>query len=313
MPDTPETDTTPTPDGQGTPAPAEPTTPVTPEPTAPAEPEDVQPTDAPTTQPDGGQGLIAPYLEGVDETHRDAVADVLERYRQDSDAQVTHKFEALKQYQQYAEDPTQLEVPVALYENLMEQPLQTVQWIIERFKTEGGIDLGSQLLEALNAEPAEPATETTPAEDDPKDKPLTMAELERYEQEKAQQARQSEDSQRRRELAKGWLDEATTSAGLELGEGDVSVRHAILSHAAQLAPQFKHLGEKAGQEAIKTAVEAFTNRFGKTTPGTPGEQTPEPVTANGGTPPAPAEADMTDPKARREFMKSILTAQNSQE
>lgn len=307
---TTETDTSPATDSQGT-APAEPAAPVD---TTPAtEPADggVQPSADAKTQPDGGQGLIAPYLEGVDEAHRDAVADVLERYRKDSDAEIGTKLEALSRFQQYADDPSYLETPVALYENLMQSPLDTVQFILEQFETEAGINLKAQLLEALNT-PDEPDPQADP-ETDPKDKPLTVAEWERLQEQKAQEERQAAEAQRRRELTKGWLDEAAETAGLELTDEDTGLRRAILEHAAQVMPKFKHLGEQAGQKAIQTAVEAFVNRFGNTPPGNPGGEGNEPVTANGGTPPAPEQSDLSDPSARKAFMKQALAALQTQE
>lgn len=285
--------------------------PVTPSSEAPDGGVQPTPTDA-TQQPQhGGQELIAPYLEGVSEEHRDVVADALERYRQDSDANITKRFEELNRFKAYAEDPQALETPVALYENLMEDPKGTVQWILDQFAA-GGIDLRSQLLgEAPAGDPA-PAAPGSEGET-PEDKPLTVAEWQRLEEEREAAKQQKAETERRRELAKGWFEEATKQHGLEVGEQDIAVRQAILQHAASLIPQFRHLGDEAGKAAVTTAVEAFVNRFGKTTPAPAGDPTPEPTVAAGGTPPAPVEPDLTDPKARKAWMLQRIGGSQNQE
>lgn len=287
------------------------------QPSTPAEPvAGVQPTTPEaTTQPDGGQGLIAPYLEGVDEAHRDIVTDVLEKYRKDSDANVTKRFEELNGFKQYAESPEALQAPVFLYERLMEEPLETIQWVLERFETEAGVDLKSQLKAALTGEPAEPAPTAEPT-DDPDDRPLTRREWEQLEQQREQDRQAEQQTAQRRELAEGWLNEAAQTHGLTLTAGtDVAVRHAILTHAAQLLPTFKSHGAEAGKAAIATAVEAFVNTYrggpkaaSDTTP------TPEPKVADGGTPPAPSEVtDLTDEKARKAYMLAMLQGSKNQE
>lgn len=296
------------------------TAPPAPEPQPSVEPSgqepspEVQPSDDAGAQPDGGQGLIAPYLEGVGEDHRDVVADALERYRQDTDARVTKKFEQLNAYQQYAQDPAELETPVALYENLLEKPLDTVQWIFEQFN-EAGIDLRAQLMEQATGQPQSQAPEPTPSPEDDPDRPMTRREFEQLQQEQQRAAQQQQEAAQRRTTVEGWLNEATQSHGLELGNEDVAVKQAILTHAAQLLPKLSKYGDEAGKHAINTAVEAFTNRFGKSASEQqdPSNPAPEPRVADGGTPPAPQQPDLSDPVKRKEWMLARLVGSNSQE
>jgi hypothetical protein len=253
--------------------------------------------------------LIAAYLEGVDESHRDVVADALNKYRADTDARVTKKFEQLNAYQQYAPDPQQLETPVALYENLLDRPLDTVKWIFDQF-SEAGIDLRAELLKEAQ-EPTEAAQPQTDPTDDP-DRPLTYAEFQKLEQQRAEQAREQQAQEQRRQTVEGWFNEATASKGLELSNEDVAVKQAILTHAAQLLPKLSKYGNEAGKVAIETATEAFINRFGK--PAAPKQDpSPEPRLADGGTPPAPPAPDLSDAKTRKAWMLAQLTGSNTQE
>jgi hypothetical protein len=272
----------------------------------------VQPETDATTQPDGGQGLIARYLEGVDGPERDIVAEKLEAFRRDQDANVTRKFEELNRFQSYVPEGAgveYLETPLALYENLMESPLETVQWVLDQFQKQG-IDLRSQLL----GEGAQPAPElAAPEGADDANRPLTVAEWQRLQEE--QRAAQAEEAEaaRRREVAQGWFDEATTKHGLNLTDEDIAVKQAILTHASQLVGQFRHLGDQAGKAAIETATEAFVNRFGKS-PAPANPTTPEPKVATGGTPPSPQDKqEFATPAERKAFMLARLQAQATQE
>lgn len=311
---------TPTDPGQGS-APVDTASVETPSPVeeAPAvvEPTDgVQPGDDATAQPDGGQGLIAKYLEGVDEAHRDVVAEALERQRQDSDAQVTKRFERLSQLEEYLPEgatPDYLSVPVALYENLMQSPVETLRWVFDQFQA-NGVDLKSQLLEAADtADPQEPAPQDDPADDD-LDRPLTRRELLELQEQQRQEAEAERVRAQNRELAKSWFEEAAADHGLTLDENDVAVRTAVLQHAAQIMPQLSHLGaQEAPKQAIATAVEAFVNRF-RSAPQEPAATTTEPTVATGGTPPAPPEPGSLDSASdRRAFMRDFITGLKTQE
>lgn len=258
--------------------------------------------EAQSTETPSGQDLIAPYLEGVDDSVRDTVAERLEQYRKDADANFNKRFEQtsgqLDAYKQYAEDPSQLEVPVGLYENLMSSPVDTLEWVAERFQQELGVDLRAQLLEKWGGQ--KPAEAPQGQEQDPAEQPLTRAQLEQWHAEQ-EQARQEQQAQAEaRKTTEGWLQEATTAAGLELGEGDIVLKEAILRHAAQVMPQVRD-----GKQAIQMAVEAITNRFA---PKAPKQQAPAPKVATGGTAPGQPAPDYTDQKVRREAMLSMLTA-----
>lgn len=257
--------------------------------------------DAPAAPEPSGQDLIAPYLEGVDETVRDVVQERLERYRQDADANFNKRFEQtskqLEGYRQFAEDPSQLEVPVGLYENLMSSPVDTLEWVADRFKEEMGVDLRAQLLEKWGQQAPAPDPQT---QQDPNEQPLTRAQLEAWHQEQEQAKQQEQAQAEARKTTEGWLKEATTAAGLELGEGDIVLKEAILRHAAQVMPQVRD-----GKQAIQMAVEAITNRFA---PKPKPKQDPVPKVATGGTAPGQPAPDYSDQKTRREAMLAMLTA-----
>lgn len=260
-------------------------------------------------QPQSGQDFIAPYLEGVDPSIRDTVAERLEQYRKDNDANVTKRFEQtnaqLKAYQDLAEDPAHLETPVALYENLMQDPKGTLKWVVDQFQSEMGVDLRAELLKEWGATPGEQPAEQTPAQDpnDP-DAPLTRKQFEALQAEQRQQAEQAEQQAQARAQADGWLKEAATKHSLEIGDGDVVLKEAILRQAAQLMPSVRD-----GQKAIQMAVEAFTNRFAPKPQTKPGGLT----VAEGGTPAAPPQVDWKDPKQRQEAMLSMLKASQNPE
>lgn len=266
----------------------------------------VQPRQDTQPQPDGGQGLIASYLEGVEGSARDIVAEKLEAFRKDQDANVGSKLEDLSRFRGYLPEGAgvdYLETPVALYENLMQSPLETVQWILGEFEKQG-TDLRSQLIAAAEAPTEEP--DATDGADDP-NRPMTRAEFEQLQQEQREQATQEAENTRRRTVAEGWFTEASKKHGLELGEGDAAYKQAILQQAAALMPQLKHLGEAAGKQAIETSMEAFVNRFGKSTPAPADPHSPGPKLATGGNAPSPQEpAELATQKDRRAFMLARL-------
>lgn len=305
-----ETQTAPVEEGQGASAPeggsVEAELTQTPEP-------GVQPeTDGAEEQPQAGQDFIAPYLADVPEQHREVVADVLEKYRKDSDANVTKKFEQLNAYQAYAPEPEMLETPVAIYENLMERPVDTLEWVIQRFQDEAGVDLKSQLLERLGVE-GQASEEPTPAsdEDDP-NRPMTRAEFEKLQQEQRESAQAERQRQQQIQTVEGWLSEAVKNHGLDIEENDVVLKEAILKQAATLMPKFKRQhGDDAGRVAVDTAVEAFSNRFGRTSAPSP-DPSPEPRVADGGMPPAPAEPTLETAEDRKRFMLSRLGLNNQE-
>lgn len=295
---------------QGPPAadPVEPATVATD--TAPEVQPGTPPDGAQSTPPEGGgQDFIAPYLEGVDESIRDTVAERLEQFRKDQDANVNKRFEQttsrLKAYEDLATDPAHLETPVALYENLMQDPKGTLQWVVEQFKTEMGVDLRAELLKEWGQAPTgeQPAGEQAQDPNDP-DAPLTRKQFEAMQAEQRQQAQQAEQQAQARAQADGWLTEAAQKHGLEIGEGDIVLKEAILRQAATLMPSVRD-----GQKAIQMATEAFTNRFA------PKTKTPSnaPKVAEGGSPAAPPKVDWSDQRQRQDAMLSMLKAAQNPE
>lgn len=261
---------------------------------------DVQP-----TQDD----FIQPYLEGVDENVRPTVQEVLTRFRSEQDAQVNKKFQEynsqLDAYRQYAPDPSELEIPVALYESLVQDPIGTLNWVAERFQEEGGRDLRSELLQTWqqttdNFSEADAIAEAT----DPSNKPLTVKELEQWEKRRTVEAQQAQRQQQRMEQAKnrtlGWLDSALKQNDLSLTQDD-PITEAVILHASRLHQS----GQVAnGQQAIEMAVEAFAQRLKNQK-----QPTAQPKVAEGGQAPPPKPMDMSDEKQRREYMLARLSTQ----
>lgn len=296
------------PEGQG--APAEPVAPAQPAADPAGSVQSPDPAQEQSQEPapaePSGQDLIAPYLEGVDPNIREAVAERLERFRQDTDANVNKRFEKtsteLKAYKQLAEDPAALETPVALYENLLQDPEGTLEWVVEQFQQEMGVDLRAKLLEkwvGQQRNPAEPEPTTAPTNDE--DRPLTVKEWQRLQQEQAAQSQQEQQAAEARQRTEGWLNTAASQYGIELGEGDVVLKEAILRQAATLMPSVRD-----GEKAIQMAVEAMTTRFAPKKDAAPASQAPR--TANGGGPATASAPDFTDQKQRREAMLAMLTA-----
>lgn len=277
-----------------------------PEAPAPAAPEPSVQSAEGTTEPQsgGGQGFIEPYLEGVPQEARDIVAERLERYRQESDASFNKRFEdtstRLKAYQALAEDPAHLETPMALYDNLMQDPVGTLEWVAERFQEEMGRDIKADLLAKWQQATGQPAADPSA---DPDNQPLTRKEFEALQQEQAQKSQQEQQAAQARKTTEGWLTEATTKHGLELGEGDVVLKEAILRQAATLMPKVRN-----GQQAVEMAVEAIATRFAPKQKAAP---TTSPKVATGGTGVAPASIDYSDARQRQAAMLSILEAQRN--
>lgn len=282
-----------------------------------AESAGVQPTDGaeaqPTPEPSGGgQDFIAPYLEGVDGPIRDVVAEKLEAYRRDADANFTRRFqqvqEQLQAYQQYG-DPDQLQIPVRLYDSLIQDPVGTLEWVIGQFR-EAGQDVTGQLLERLGGaqpqapqQPQQPATNGQQPADDA-NRPLTMADLQAWQQQQQQQLELRQREEQAKQQVNQWLDEAAQTAGLELGQDDLVLRNAILMHAQQLMAQ----GQRDGRKAIGMAVEAVVNRFKTKPQASAPEPTPRVATGGG---PAQVRKDINwnDSRARREAMLAMLGTQ----
>lgn len=274
--------------------------------TAPTDGGEVQPnqggTDGSQGQP-SGQGFIDPYLNDVDETVRPVVQQKLEQFRQDQDAQVTRRFEQLR---------NETEVPVTVYNALMNDPVGTMQWIAERFEQDRGVNLRDQLLEQWQQSQGGESGEAN--EPDP-NTPLTQADIDRIleerEQAKAQQAQQQQAEQARlqqqTQTVHSWMDDAAKTYGLEFNDADGQpdpLRTAIALQANQL----HNTGQAKGRAAVEMVVESMAKRFGNSGNGNNnGEQPNSPRTANGGSAPPAKEIDVSDPKQRRARMAELFT------
>lgn len=286
------------------------------EPGAPSGDAGTAPTSGDGVQPDaggtegtqdqsGGQGFIEPYLSDVDESVRPTVQKKLEQFRQDQDAQVTRRFEQMRQ---------ETEIPVTVYKALMDDPIGTVQWIAERFEQDRGINLRDQLLQQwqqANGGEGQPEGESN----DP-NAPLTQAELDRIleerEQQKTQQAQQQQIEQQRiqqqTQTVHSWMDEAAKKfPNFEFNDADGQpdpLRTAIALQANQLHSS----GQAKGRAAIEMVVESMAQRFGSSGAGNNnGGPSGEPRTANGGSAPPAREIDVTDNAQRKDRMFELFT------
>lgn len=255
------------------------------------------------TQP-SGQGFIEPYLEDVDENIRPTVQQKLEQFRQDQDAQVTKRFDQLRQ---------ETEIPVTVYNALMDDPVGTLQWITERFQEDRGIDVRSQLLQQWQ-DYQEQQGEGGENEPDP-NAPLTQADIDRIleerEQAKQQEAQQQQAEAQRAEqqtrTVHGWMDEAAKTHGLQFDDKDGQpdpLRTAIALQANQL----HNSGQARGKAAVEMVVEQMAQRFGSAGNGNnEGGQERQPRTANGGSAPPAPDIDVTDNKQRKDRMFELFT------
>lgn len=267
--------------------------------------DEVQPSEGQQTQ-QGGQGFIEPYLEGVDDSIRPTVAEKLEQFRQDQDAQVTRRFEQLR---------NETEIPVTVYQHLINDPVGTVQWIAERFEQDRGVPLRDQLLEAWQQKVQEATNENGQNQPDP-NQPLTQADIDRIleerEQQKIQEQQQQQQEQQRlqqqTQTVHSWMDDAAKTYGLEFSDADGQpdpLRTAIALQANEL----HNSGQARGKAAIEMVVESMAKRFGTTGAGSQeGEGNgKEPRTAKGGSTPPAKEINVADPKERRARMLELFS------
>ena len=284
---------------------------------AAAQEDPVQPEQAGEEQSSGGQDFIEPYLEGLDPRIRPHVEERLEQFRRDQDAQVNKKFqklnEQIERYRQYAQDPEQLEVPVAFYTSMVNDPINTLDWFLNRYEQELGSDLRSEVLNMLTGNQGSEGEQAqdgqqTPEPTNEEDRPLTKAEVQeilRQEREREQQERQQQQTQeQQRQQVNQWVDEAAKTYKLELDEDD-PLRQAIITEAGKL---FQGGKVQDGKQAIEMATEGLVKRLENKLKGNSKQQTPQPKTANGGQPPGQQKPDVSDPKARQEYALSLLTA-----
>ena len=285
-------------------------------------------------QSSGGQEFIEPYLEGLDPRIRPQVEERLEQFRKDQDAQVQKKIESvnseLRGFKEYASSPEELEVPVAFYQSIVNDPLNTIEWLFDRFDQELGRDLRSEVQQMVmgngqstsqDGSQPQPATNDGQQgqlqtqegqQQDPSQQPMTKADVEAYfeqkrqEEQQAQQQRESEEQQRQQ--VQGWVDEAAKRYSLPL-EQDDPLRETIVAEAGKL---FEQGQVTDGKQAVEMATESLMTKLRNKIGGQQPQQLTTPKIANGGQAPGQQKPDLSDPKARQSYMEALLTGGGAQ-
>jgi hypothetical protein len=255
------------------------------------------------TSPAGeqGQGFLEPYLADLPSEQRTIVEPIMEKYRQEQDANVNKRFEQLQQ---------ETQTPVAIYQSLLDDPIRTLDWVADQFQQEYGLDIRSKLLEQWGAGQQSGQEPTEPQSGQETDKPLTQADIDRIlserEEQRAQQERQAQLSQQRatqqQQTINSWVDSAAKNHGLSLddSQGEDPLRPVIIMQANSLHEK----GIAKGQAAIEMATEAVAKRFRPAAPAPTGTQ---PKVAEGGMPPPAPGVDVTNTKDRRARMAELLS------
>lgn len=278
-------------------------------------------------QSSGGQEFIEPYLEGLDPRIRPHVEEKLEQFRKDQDAQVNKKLESvneeLSNFKQYADSPEELEVPVAFYSSMVNDPINTLEWLFDRFQQELGRDLRSEVQEMVmpgdasasgGTDPTQQLTQSQPGQaqeggnEDPSKQPLTKADLDAYfeqkEQERQEQQKQEQQEEQQRQQVNSWVDEAAKKFSFPLDEDD-PLRQTIITEAGRL---FEQGQVKDGKQAVEMATESLVTKLKNKVGGSqkPNQLT-TPKVANGGQAPHQQKPNINDPKARQDYMVGLLT------
>lgn len=304
----------------------------------PAQEGQAQPSDPNAGQP-SGQDLIAPYLEGLDDSSRKVVAERLEKFRKDADSNANRKIqelsEKLRGFQAYTDNPDELRPVVDTYMWMMQEPHAALPWIVEQLtkpSDQGGLgferdSIRDPLLEKLGiTQPpsggvtqGQPPTLGQPGIEgqESTDSPLTRTDLEKFfeEQKHEEENRQTQERLRQEQAEKltTWTEDALKKHGLsEKITEDSPMRNFIFQQAHQLVRTKQVMNP---QIAIETAVEQVKQFLGtqgvRTTD--PGGAKP-PTLANGGLPAQiPDNVDLRDPKQRKEFAASRLASMMSEE
>lgn len=277
-------------------------------------------------QSSGGQEFIEPYLEGLDPRIRPHVQEKLEQFRKDQDAQVNKKLESVNEelsgFKQYADSPDELEVPVAFYSSMVNDPINTLEWLFDRFDQELGRDLRSEVKEMMQSnasasggdDPTQQLTQNQPGQtqeggnEDPSQKPLTKADLDAYfeqkEKERQDQQEQEKAEEQQRQQVNSWVDEAAKKFSFPL-DADDPLRQTIITEAGRL---FEQGQTKDGKQAVEMATESLVTKLKNKVGGSqkPGQLT-TPKVANGGQAPHQQKPDISNPKARQDYMAALLT------
>lgn len=265
----------------------------------PQETAPVQPTAGDEAQPSSesaaGQDFIAPYLEGVDESIRGTVAEKLEAYRRDADAQATRRFQQIRE---------ETEIPVRLYDALLDDPVGTLQWVMEQFDSRG-VDVRSQLLAKIQQAQEAAADPAPPSED----QPLTVAQYQALQEQQRQEAAKQQQQEQAVTRVNGWIDQAAAAE-------KITIPPAMRVPILQLAntPEVAREARGDGEKAVKIAISMLRQSLAPAPAPPPSTtQTPEPKIADAGGAALPSDPklDLTDPKARRDHMLAMLQASST--
>lgn len=203
--------------------------------------------------------IIAPYLEGVPSEVQTVVAEKLEAFRKDADRNANKKIqqqaEQLKSYEALGE-ADELELVLNIWQNLIADPVDTIEWLAERFSEEQDRDLKADLLKHFGA--AVDMAEETTSKDNTVDT-LTKADVERMLEDLTEKLEKK--SQEEAEYAEyvtqteAWIKAAATNNNLQLDEQDEEI---IVRRATALIEDGV---VDNGKDAIDMATEAFANRI----------------------------------------------------
>lgn len=250
-----------------------------------------------------GQGFLEPYLRDLPEDQRAIAEPVLDKYRREQDAEVNRRFEELKQ---------QSEIPNTVYQALMQDPIQTLDWIADRMQEERGIDVRAQLKDRWYESQGLENPQSGQGEESQsgQESSLTQSDIERIleerEQAKINQERQQTYEQQQVEqqhkTINSWIDDAAKKFSLSLddSQGEDPLRPVIIMQANKLFES----GTAQGQAAIEMAAEAVSKRFGSRSNGNGSQQ---PNLATGGSPPPQKKIDVSNEKDRKNRMFELLT------
>lgn len=261
---------------------------------------------APSTQEGSGQGFLEPYLKNLPEDQRPIVEPVLEQYRKEQDAEVTRRFEQLKQ---------ETELPTMIYEALLDNPSETLNWIADRIHEEQGVDVRSQLRDRWYETVGEENNQQGQGANQPSqdNEPLTQERLNQILEEREQtrlDAQKQEEFQTKQQTQQkqtldGWIDSAAKGVNLSLDDsnGEDPLKAVIIMQANQLHES----GVAKGQAAVEMATEAVAKRLGLVK-SNGGNKSNQPNVASGGTPPPAPDFNVMDPKQRKARMLELMTS-----
>lgn len=224
---------------------------------------EIETTDQGDAQPVEGvidiNNIIAPYLEGVPEEVQAVVAEKLEAFRQDADRNANKKIqqqaEQLKSYTVLG-DAEELEMVTEIWRSLVNDPVDTIEWLADRFEAEQDRDLKAELLNAfgeavqMTAETPE-ITEGTPSLSREDVEQMLLEMREEFENQAAEEA-EFEAFTAQTDM---WIVDAAKANHIEIDDQDTEI---IVRRATTLIEDGV---VDNGKDAIDMATEAFANRI----------------------------------------------------